>query len=217
METDCHLDVLVRQDWRALNPSERCTRFRTLVASLNRNFVELLRSQTQHESIQRGVLRRTSDFCILVNLGELADRWFGDHGYHMKYQDAFDIFTDFCRRLEIFSVHEDHQNKKVHICFYQEAFFDLRFRDFVQMLVFYSKMMKNHLTVCEDEEALQALSTREILYLQWAAEGKSDRETSAILNLCEDDVQRDMALLMSKLDAHNRVHAVAKATRMNLI
>lgn len=217
METDSHLDVLVRLDWRTLRPIERCSRFRSLIASLNRNFVELLHSETEREGIQRGVLRRTTDFSILVNLGQLADRRFDNHGYHMKHDDALDIFTDFCRRLEIFSVHEDHQNKKVHICFYQEAFFDPRFRDFAQMLIFYSKMAKTHLTICEDQDAMKPLSTREILYLQWAAAGKSDQETSAILNIHQDDVLQDMALLLSKLNANNRVHAVAKATRMNLI
>lgn len=217
METDIKLDDLLRQDWRALEPSERCACFKALISSLKNDFVKLLRSEPDQNELPRGVLRRTADFCILIDLSRLAGPQFAENGFQTRHHEGFDIFIDFCRRLQIFSVHEDCQNKRVHICFYQEAFCDPRFRDFTQMLIFYSKMTKPHLRICAPQNNEQLLSTREILYLQWAAEGKSERETSEILNISDEDIQRDVVVLLNKLNANNKVHAVAQATRMNLI
>lgn len=203
------LDLLVRLDWQSLNPAERSAQFSAFVGQLNSNFVRQLHCRPEPNEPLQSFLRRTPDFCLLIDL--LTNR---DEAID---QQAFNIFSNFCRRSEIFTVDEDSKHMKIHICFYQEAFYDPRFTNFVQMLSFYSKMSETSHKGDNVETITPMISAREILCLQWTAEGKSLLETGQILCIEEEEVKDDLVSLVSKLDANNKVHAVAKAARMNLI
>ena len=61
------------------------------------------------------------------------------------------------------------------------------------------------------------LSPRQCEALQWAAQGKTDREVAAILAISEKGVKFHIAEARHKLDAANRTHAVAKALSFGLI
>jgi LuxR family transcriptional regulator, quorum-sensing system regulator BjaR1 len=61
------------------------------------------------------------------------------------------------------------------------------------------------------------LNRREIECLRWSAEGKSSSEISTIINLSEHTVNHYLIACCKKLDAVNRVQAVAKAVRQGVI
>jgi LuxR family quorum sensing-dependent transcriptional regulator len=61
------------------------------------------------------------------------------------------------------------------------------------------------------------LTTREREVLLWTAEGKTDWEISEILSISEKTSQKHVYSAMVKLNATNRLHAVAKAIRRGLI
>ncbi len=61
------------------------------------------------------------------------------------------------------------------------------------------------------------LSEREKDCLRWVAEGKSSWEIGKILNVSENTVNFHMKNASRKLGAANRMHAVVKAIRLNLI
>jgi LuxR family transcriptional regulator, quorum-sensing system regulator BjaR1 len=61
------------------------------------------------------------------------------------------------------------------------------------------------------------LNKREIECLYWSAEGKSSSEISTIISLSEHTVNHYLIACCRKLDAVNRVQAVAKAVRHGLI
>jgi LuxR family quorum sensing-dependent transcriptional regulator len=67
------------------------------------------------------------------------------------------------------------------------------------------------------EATARDLSRREIECLRWVASGKTAWETSQILGLSERTVEKYLCSAMSKLDAINRVQAVAHAFRFGLI
>ncbi|MBD8553323.1 LuxR family transcriptional regulator [Rhizobium sp. CFBP 8762] len=62
-----------------------------------------------------------------------------------------------------------------------------------------------------------SLSRRETECLHWAAAGKTSTEMASILNLSEYTVNHYLNRATRKLDAVNRVHAVAKALRAGFI
>lgn len=61
------------------------------------------------------------------------------------------------------------------------------------------------------------LSRREREMLHWAAEGKTEWEIGEILNVSEHAAHEALRNVRVKLEASNRVHAVAKAIRLGLI
>ncbi len=73
--------------------------------------------------------------------------------------------------------------------------------------------------VLEAEESRPdfGLNRREIECLHWSAEGKSSSEISMIINLSEHTVNHYLIACCKKLDAVNRVQAVAKAVRHGVI
>jgi DNA-binding CsgD family transcriptional regulator len=67
------------------------------------------------------------------------------------------------------------------------------------------------------DEVRARLSRREIETLRWASEGKTAWETAIILGISPLTVKQYLASAISKLDSVNKIHAVAKAVRMNII
>lgn len=63
----------------------------------------------------------------------------------------------------------------------------------------------------------QALSPRELEVLQAAALGYSNRDIALQLRITEDTVKGHMRLIMDKLDANNRTHAVAIAVQRGIL
>lgn len=61
------------------------------------------------------------------------------------------------------------------------------------------------------------LSERELQVLAWASAGKTSWEIATILELSEHTVNQYFATCIQKLNATNRLHAVAKAIRLKLI
>jgi len=61
------------------------------------------------------------------------------------------------------------------------------------------------------------LSEREIICLQWAAEGKTSWETATILGLSERTVNFHLQNACGKLHVHSRRAAVAQALRQGLL
>ena len=61
------------------------------------------------------------------------------------------------------------------------------------------------------------LGERERQILEWASAGKTSGEIGTILGLSEHTVNQYIAACIQKLDATNRVHAVARALRLGLI
>lgn len=61
------------------------------------------------------------------------------------------------------------------------------------------------------------LSPRELGVLQWAAEGKTTRDTAAILRIHTRTVEMHLTSAREKLDALNTTHAVARALAHGLI
>jgi LuxR family transcriptional regulator, quorum-sensing system regulator BjaR1 len=69
----------------------------------------------------------------------------------------------------------------------------------------------------EDDKPVFGLNKREIECLYWSAEGKSSSEISTIIDLSEHTVNHYLIACCKKLDAVNRVQAVAKAVRHGVI
>jgi DNA-binding CsgD family transcriptional regulator len=61
------------------------------------------------------------------------------------------------------------------------------------------------------------LTARQKQVLQWAAAGKTDWETAAILGISEKAVKFHILAARERLNATNRTHAVAKAILLGLI
>jgi len=62
-----------------------------------------------------------------------------------------------------------------------------------------------------------AISDRERECLQWAAQGKTSWEMSQILKVSESTIIYHLRNATKKLDAANRMHAVVKAVKAELI
>ena len=69
----------------------------------------------------------------------------------------------------------------------------------------------------DQSNKLTHLTKREQEILLWLSEGKSSFEISVILGICESTVKFHVNNTLTKLDATNRTHAVAKALRLDLI
>jgi DNA-binding CsgD family transcriptional regulator len=61
------------------------------------------------------------------------------------------------------------------------------------------------------------LTVREREVLCWAAEGKTDDEMSAILNISTSTIRFHWKKIFKKLEAYGRMYAVTKAVRLQLI
>ncbi len=61
------------------------------------------------------------------------------------------------------------------------------------------------------------LTVREREILSWAAEGKTDDEMSAILNISTSTIRFHWNKIFKKLEAYGRMYAVTKAVRLQLI
>ena len=68
-----------------------------------------------------------------------------------------------------------------------------------------------------DEKPLERLSGREIECLRWSAAGKSSEEMAIILDISAHTVATYLKSAMRKLDAVNRMQAVARACRYRLL
>lgn len=62
-----------------------------------------------------------------------------------------------------------------------------------------------------------SLTKRELECLSWSAQGKTNAEISVILSISENTVSGYITSTCRKLDASNKVHAVAQALRLGLI
>ena len=69
----------------------------------------------------------------------------------------------------------------------------------------------------EKEKEAPTISSRELEVLKWVHQGKTNWETSVILNICERTVKFHVGNIMQKLDAVSRGHAVAKAIEFGII
>jgi DNA-binding CsgD family transcriptional regulator len=66
--------------------------------------------------------------------------------------------------------------------------------------------------------AMRAMLTdRERDVLSWSARGKTMSEVSEILGVSEDTIETHIRHVLSKLDAANKTHAVAKAIYLDMI
>jgi LuxR family transcriptional regulator, quorum-sensing system regulator BjaR1 len=74
-----------------------------------------------------------------------------------------------------------------------------------------------HVLAAEESKPDIGLNKREIECLFWSAEGKSSSEISTIIGLSEHTVNHYLIGCCKKLDAVNRVQAVAKAVRHGVI
>lgn len=63
----------------------------------------------------------------------------------------------------------------------------------------------------------QVLSEREIEVLTWVAEGSSNKAVATRLGISEDTVKNHMRLILSKLEANDRTHAVTIAIRRGFL
>lgn len=68
-----------------------------------------------------------------------------------------------------------------------------------------------------DEKPLERLSGRELECLRWSAAGKSSEEIAIILDISAHTVATYLKSAMRKLDAVNRMQAVARACRYRLL
>lgn len=68
-----------------------------------------------------------------------------------------------------------------------------------------------------DREASVQLTPREIECLRWASAGKTSYETAIIIGRSVETVRLHLKNAIRKLDASNRVQAVATAAQMGLI
>jgi LuxR family transcriptional regulator, quorum-sensing system regulator SinR len=64
---------------------------------------------------------------------------------------------------------------------------------------------------------LNAITRRELEVLTWSAEGKTISEIAASMQRSQDTVKFHLNSARVKLQAHNRIHAVAKAVRAGLV
>lgn len=67
------------------------------------------------------------------------------------------------------------------------------------------------------EPESKALSDREIECLHWSAAGKTDWEIGMILSISETTVRTHLEHVRTKLNATNKVHAVAEALRRHIL
>ncbi len=75
-----------------------------------------------------------------------------------------------------------------------------------------TKLAGDLISIAEAETPEQPpLTPRELGVLQWAAEGKTTRDTSAILQIHQRTVEMHLKSAREKLDALNTTHAVARA------
>lgn len=64
---------------------------------------------------------------------------------------------------------------------------------------------------------LPELSTREMLVLSWAAQGKSITDTAAILGLSTGTVKKYMQAVLEKFGVSSKIQAVAMATALGML
>lgn len=87
----------------------------------------------------------------------------------------------------------------------------------IQYLVPYLSIALKNLVPLRAKGGVKSLSQRELEVLKWLKEGKSSWEISAILNISERGVNFHINNILIKLNAANRVHAVALALADKLI
>lgn len=63
----------------------------------------------------------------------------------------------------------------------------------------------------------QGLTQMELVVLHWVAEGKSIRDTAAILGCCDQTVKNHRNRIFKKLDCVNSAHLVAVAYARGLL
>jgi DNA-binding NarL/FixJ family response regulator len=66
-------------------------------------------------------------------------------------------------------------------------------------------------------ERRQELSAREIGVLEFVAQGKSNKEVAAALNIAENTVKNHLKNILEKLHLENRVQAPTDALRQGLL
>jgi LuxR family quorum sensing-dependent transcriptional regulator len=77
----------------------------------------------------------------------------------------------------------------------------------------------NRFTILRSREPAKpaALSLREREVISWVAAGKTAWDTSVILGISEDTVNKTVTAAMKKLNAYTRAQAVAEALTRGLI
>jgi LuxR family quorum sensing-dependent transcriptional regulator len=97
---------------------------------------------------------------------------------------------------------------------------DPEFQGALHLLAIYAHgRLREMLADTGNRAAVRALnlSSREVECLRWSAEGKTTWEISCILGLSEKTVEKYLTCAIRKLDASNRVHAVAQAFRAHIL
>jgi DNA-binding CsgD family transcriptional regulator len=81
------------------------------------------------------------------------------------------------------------------------------------MSVHFHETFRSHFTLTTKPD----LTLREQDVLLWAAEGKTDDEIATLLTISTNTVRFHWKNIFKKLDAYNRIYAVTKAIRLELI
>ncbi len=61
------------------------------------------------------------------------------------------------------------------------------------------------------------LSDRQLEVLEWVSQGKSNWEVASILNVSENTIKFHVSNICKKLNVHKRCHAIAIASKLNLV
>jgi DNA-binding CsgD family transcriptional regulator len=79
------------------------------------------------------------------------------------------------------------------------------------------EIFKNYHDTLIAHEREGLFTPREIEIVKWSSDGKNSSEIALILGVSEHTVNDDIATLLKKLNAENRVHMVANAMRYGII
>jgi DNA-binding NarL/FixJ family response regulator len=86
-----------------------------------------------------------------------------------------------------------------------------------RVLAEFSQMKKPAQESLPSEEKLEALSERELVVLQYVADGLSNAEIGEKLFLSEQTIKKELSSIMQKLHLNNRVQVAAHALRKGLV
>jgi LuxR family transcriptional regulator len=71
--------------------------------------------------------------------------------------------------------------------------------------------------VANPDESPPTLTQRELEVLHWLAQGKTNKEIAAALNITQRTVKFHVSSILRKLGVGNRTEALARAARLGLI
>jgi len=86
-----------------------------------------------------------------------------------------------------------------------------------RVLAEFSQMKQPPQESLPEEEKLEALSERELVVLQYVADGLTNAEIGEKLFLSEQTIKKELSSIMQKLHLNNRVQVAAHALRKGLV